>query len=119
MSWWSVAFQALGSAFSGDDDDDGKDNRAATQRLEEMRLAQQRNLMTAARQYDLEDRRYREEAVNRYSGRGGFGPREAAPVFTNTAPSPVALPQAVQPPQQQGRGRNRKPPPQQGLMYFT
>jgi len=118
MSWWSVAFQALGSAFGDDGSGENRNNRQANQRLEEMRLAQQRNMLMYARQNELEDRRYNQESIARFRGPGGnnAGPRE----FSSTTPTPMAVPQPVQQQQQgSGRNRNRNRNQNQGLMYFT
>ena len=120
MSWWSVALQALGSAFTDDGSETQSRRTSRDNRWQaEMEAAQQRNTLMYARQLDLEDRRYKEEVMNRYSGRGGFGQSTTAPVFTDTTPSQIALPQPVQQQQTSGRNRNRNRNQNQGLMYFT
>lgn len=95
MSWWALAAQALGSALSSrssgkDKDRDSKEELAFLERMERMRAANRRAELEGARRWDLEDRRYREEAI------GGFRSRSRgqyfSPEYTDTNPSRIEAP---------------------------
>lgn len=95
MSWWALAAQALGSALSsrssGKDKDRGsKEERAFLERMERIQAANRRAELEGARRWDLEDRRYREEAI------GGFRSRSRgqyfSPEYTDTNPSRIETP---------------------------
>lgn len=79
-------------------------------RMQEMELAQQRNLAQYQRQNDLEDRRYRQEAIGNYRTFNKT-PGLLSPEYSDTTPSQVALPQGV-PPDERPTNHN------QGLMFF-
>lgn len=110
MSWWAAAFQALGSAIGNRSSRKGNDQQMdAMRRMQEMEMAQQRRNMEAQRRWDLEDRRYREEAIGGYRALGNAG--LTSPEYSSTEPSPIGIPQGV-PENERPRNNN------QGLMFF-
>jgi|GEM_PF-5699347 len=95
MSWWEIAAQAIGSALSSrsaskDKDRRTKEKRRSAERMERMQAANRRAELEGARRWDLEDRRYREEAI------GGFRSRSRgqyfSPEYTDTNPSRIETP---------------------------
>lgn len=122
-SWWAVAYQALGSALSSRSANqtssrNTREQLESEQRLAEMSQANQRNILNSAREWDLDDRRYRQESF------GNYGQFNTNPALRGTAPpvspstfNPIQAPQAVQQPVAPG-GKKPKKPPASGLMYF-
>lgn len=112
MSWWTVAFQALGSALSSSSSRSNSRQQADNDRRNaEMSAAQQRNLAMWMRGNELEDRRYRQEAMGNYAQFSTLQGVERVP-YSSTAPTPIALPTPVDP-------RNRPRNGQQGPMFYT
>lgn len=116
MSWWAVAFQALGSTLSSrssqkEQDRVSKEQREYLQRMAEMDAANQRRIIEAQRGYELEDRAYRQDAI---AGFRQHSPIQGLPVpeRTNTTATPVGLPQPVAPNTDPRKPRN-------GLLYYT
>lgn len=111
MSWWSVAFQALGSAIGGSSArKESKKDRKAAQREAELAAANRRRELEAARRYDLEDRRYKEEAIGGYRQFAPAGIPEG-PEYSSTEPTPIGLPTPIP---TNERPRNG----QTGLMFY-
>lgn len=110
MSIFAAVFNGLGSMLSQ------RGQRKANQKqmdferqMLEMQAANQRRMAEAERRWQLEDRRYNQEAVSNYRR---FSTHNAgSPEFSDTTPSPIDLPQGV-PPNERPRNHN------QGLMYF-
>lgn len=113
MSWWTVAFQALGSALSSSSSSRSNSRQQADndRRNAEMSAAQQRNLAMWMRGNELEDRRYRQEAMGNYAQFSTLQGVERVP-YSSTTPTPIALPTPVDP-------RNRPRNGQQGPMFYT
>ena len=111
MSWWAAAFQALGSAISSRSSkkEKGKDAEAL-RRMQEMEMAQQRNLAMWQRGNELEDRRYRQESFGNYA-QFNKTPGLMSPELSSTTPTPIQIPQGVDP-------NDRPEDHNQGLMYF-
>lgn len=110
MSVYGAIIAGLGSMFSSRRArKDAQKGNAEARRIEEMRLAQERRNLEYQRQMDLEDRRYRQEAIGGYRGMGT--PGLTSPEYSSTTPSPVGVPQGIDP-------RDRPADNQQGLMYF-
>lgn len=111
MSWWAVAFQALGSALSSRSSSKGNnDQMDAMRRMQEMEMAQQRNVLQYQRRTQLADRRYNQESMGNYR-QFNRTPGIVSPEYSSTEPEEIALPQGVDP---ANRPRNN----QQGLMFF-
>jgi hypothetical protein len=90
-----MAAQALGSALNNrssrkENDRNSKEERAFLERLERLQAANRRAELEAGRRWDLEDRRYKEEAI------GGFRSRSRgdyfSPEYTDTNPSRIEVP---------------------------
>jgi hypothetical protein len=110
MSIFASVFNGLGSMFSGRSKRKSDQKAMDFQRkMMEMEMANQRRLAEADRRWQLEDRRYRQEAVSPYRKFSGFN--AGSPEYSDTTPSPIDLPQGV-PPSERPRNHN------QGLMYF-
>ena len=95
MGWWSIAASALGSALSSRSSNraserQSREQTAAMERMSRAEAAQRRAELEGARRYDLEDRRYREEAI------GGFRqfarPGLSSPEYSSTDPSRIEVP---------------------------
>ena len=99
MSWWSAAFSALGSAITG------SSNRRQAERTQQQSSAQRRQeLLFGAeaeragamwnRGNELEDRRYRQEAMGSYS-QFNRTPGIVSPEYSSTTPTNLVLPEFV------------------------
>lgn len=116
MGFWSSIFSAAGSALTGSSNrrQSERETRAQNeqmQRLQEMELADNRNLEMWRRGNTLQDRRYTEQAIGRYRPFNTSSTYNAeAPPGTDINPTPIAEPQAVTNPDT----RNRT-----GLMFFN
>lgn len=116
MGFWSAIISAAGSALtsSGNRQQSAQETRAQNeqiQRMQEMELADNRNLEMWRRGNQLQDRRYTEQAISRYRPFNTSTRYNAeAPPGTDINPTPIAEPQAVANPDT----RNRT-----GLMFFN
>lgn len=110
MSIFGAIVSGLGGMFKSKRESKAqKQALDAQRRSEEMQLAQRRRELEYQRQLDLEDRRYRQEAIAGYRGMGT--PGLSSPEFSSTTPSAVGTPQGVDP-------RDRPTNHQQGLMFY-
>jgi hypothetical protein len=110
MSVFAAVFSGLGNMFNQRGARKASEKQAeALRRMQEMQMANQRRLAEGERRWQLEDRRYRQEAVSPYRQFSGFD--AGSPEYSDTTPSPIDLPQGV-PPNERPRNHN------QGLMYF-
>lgn len=110
MSIFAAVFSGLGNMFAQRGKRKADQKAMDFQRMAiEMEAANQRRMAEAQRRWQLEDRRYNQEAVAPY--RRFSSHNAGSPEFSDTAPSPIDLPQGV-PPNERPRNHN------QGLMYF-
>lgn len=110
MSLFAAVFNGLGNMFAGRSQRKAQQKDMDFQRkMLEMQAANQRRMAEAERRWQLEDRRYRQEAVSPY--RRFSSHNAGSQEFSDTTPSPIDLPQGV-PPNERPRNHN------QGLMYF-
>lgn len=79
-------------------------------RMQEMQMAQDRNLAMWQRGNELEGRRYRQESFGNYR-QFNTTPGIMSPEYSNTIPTPIQVPQGVDP-------NDRPTNHQQGLMFF-
>jgi len=100
MSWWAAAFQALGSALSSSSS--SRQSRRQQQQANEQRMrelgmqygtmrdlaAWERDLAAWERGNQLEDRRYREEAMGNYGQFSTLQGVERVP-YSSTTPTPI------------------------------
>lgn len=108
MSWWAAAFQALGSTLtrSSDRRQSSRDQqRSDEQRMRElaMQYGTMRDMEEYQRRNQLEDRRYREEAMGSYGQFSTLPSTVQRPEYTNTTPTPMgnsyaAMLESVTPP---------------------
>lgn len=110
MSWWAIAAQAVGSALSSrgsrkENDRNSRSEREFLERQARRDAANRRAELEAARRWQLEDRRYNEEAIGGYRrfSRQDYG----SPEYTNTTPSPIAVPPEETQQQQSNNTRRR------------
>lgn len=102
MSWWAAAFQAVGSAVasrSSSRNSERNQQQSAAQRRQELMFgaAFDRNHAMWQRGNELEDRRYREEAMGSYR-QFNRTPGIVSPEYSSTTPTNLALPEFVDPP---------------------
>lgn len=95
MSWWAIAAQALGGALSSrssrkDNDRQTKEERDFLARQSRFDAATRRAELEAARRWQLEDRRYNEEAIGGY--RQYARPGLWSPEYSSTDPSRIEVP---------------------------
>jgi len=93
MSWWAAAFQALGSALSSSSS--SRQSRRQQQQANEQRMRElgmqygtMRDLAAWERGNQLEDRRYREEAMGNYGQFSTLQGVERVP-YSSTTPTPI------------------------------
>lgn len=109
MSWWAIAAQAVGSVLSRrssrqQSQSDTRAEREFLDRQNRQDAANRRAELEAARRWNLEDRRYREETIGGYRGysRGDYG----SPAYTDTNPSRIEVP-VIEDPKEQGKPRKK------------
>lgn len=109
MSWWAIAARAVGSALRSrssrnQQNRSSKEEREFLERMERMQAANRRAELEGARRWDLEDRRYREEAIGgfRKYSRGNYG----SPEYSSTDPSRIEDP--MPPPPANNNNRNKR-----------
>lgn len=113
MSWWAAAFSAIGSAISSRSASSNQRQQtaqdAATRRQELLYGAGlDRNMAMWQRGNDLEDRRYRQEAMGSYR-QFNRTPGIESPEYSSTTPTDLALPEFIDP-------GKPKPPKNKGLL---
>ena len=97
MSWWATAFQALGSALSSRSSSNAQ-RRQQEQSAEQNRQGllfganMDRNLAMWNRGNELEDRRYRQEAMGSYA-QFNRTPGIVSPEYSSTTPTNLAVPE--------------------------
>lgn len=101
MSWWSAAFSAIGSAISGRSqsrNQQQQDERNAAQRRQELLYGAtlDRNMAMWQRGNDLEDRRYRQEAIGNYA-QFNRTPGIVSPEYSSTTPTDLPMPEFIDP----------------------
>lgn len=103
MSWWAAAFSALGSAVSGSSsrrESQRNQQQSAAQRRQELLFGAtaDRNMAMWDRGNELEDRRYRQEAMGSYA-QFNRTPGIVSPEYSSTTPTNLALPEFVNVPE--------------------
>lgn len=108
-NWWAIAASAVGSALNNSSSRNqqnrsSKEERDFLERMRRMQAANRRAELEGARRWDLEDRRYREEAIGGYRqySRGNYG----SPEYSSTDPSRIEDP--MPPPPANNNNRNKR-----------
>lgn len=108
-NWWAIAASAVGSALNRSSDRkennrSSKEDRDFLERMRRLDAANERAQLEGRRRWDLEDRRYREEAIGGYRqySRGNYG----SPEYSSTDPSRIEDP--MPPPPANNNNRNKR-----------